>query len=73
MTKGLMYRGGPTTKTSARIAGALIKEFGKDDGLVLLDWLIDRLQAADGLYGERNTKTIAAVEKEKTDGRRKHH
>lgn len=45
MTRGLMYRGGLSTKTSARLAGAILKEFGQDDGLAILDWLIERIQA----------------------------
>jgi len=50
MTKGLLYRGGLTTKTSARLAGAIMREFGSEDGGVVLDWLITRIQYADGLY-----------------------
>ena len=42
-----MYRGGPTTKTSVRLANAILTEFGKDDGLAMLEWLGDLLQAAE--------------------------
>lgn len=69
MSKGLMYRGGPTTKTSARIAGAIIKEFGKDDGLVILDWLIERIQTSDTIEA---TNALVNVKEKSHGGRRDH-
>ena len=50
-----MYRGGLSAKSSARLASAIISEFGKTDGLVVIDWLIERIQYADGLF-ERAVK-----------------
>ncbi len=54
-SKGLMYRGSLSTKTSARLAAAILREFGAEDGGVIIDWLISRIQYADGLY-ERAVK-----------------
>ena len=69
VTKGLMYRGGPSSKTSARIAGAIVREFGREDGLAVLDWLIERIQAADAMPNHPVAETI---KKEKSRGKRTH-
>jgi len=53
-SKGLMHRGAPSTQTSARLAGAILREFGKADGLAVLDWLIERLQAAENITKEKS-------------------
>jgi hypothetical protein len=49
---GPLYRGGLSARTSARLAKAILREFGPKDGGIVLDWLIDMIQAATPTKGK---------------------
>jgi len=46
MSRGLLYRGGLSVRTSARLSKAILNEFGMEDGRKIFDWLLDLMQAA---------------------------